>query len=263
MKTYNEEIADSHENAFERALEEKDSQEATTEAEDEGYSSELTEDIDFEVTVGEPEKEEAPKEPSTAEAISKLADALTAGQPKSDEITVKQRPGVEVVDVEAVRKEFNDKLHESEDPFTVAMGATEKVFGPQIAAQARVIQELKRDNMKTDPDKAYILNKYAKAVENVVAELPAGQQNHPDVYVYAVNKVMQENIDEVIEHKVEERLKAKTTRTAPGAVNTLGPGLGATPPRKKQKVYATKTDEAQARKHGLSLRNYLVGKGKI
>lgn len=273
MKPLSVERQESQSAAFDTALAERDEQEAMEEVGGTDVDPLVIEPVtdDFDVVVGEPEPEpEETKPDGTGEAISKLVDVLADRlAPAPVEIEVPARPGIEAVDVEAVKKEFNEKLHESEDPFSVAIGATEKVFGPTIARQAREIQELKKETLKSDPDKKFILENHGKEVEKVVAELPAAQQNHPDIYVYAVNQVMMSHMDDIVERRVNARLEegkpkiAVTTR--PGATNSLGgggTGGGSSKPKKK-KYYASKTDEAMARKFGMSLKNYLVSQGKI
>lgn len=262
MKTYSEEIEESRQSAFDAALEEKDVAEAQQEDTPREYV--LGEDnYDVDVQIGEPEPEPEPVAEDTTSVLNKLVDVLTANQPKPVEEKAKERPGIPTANISEIQKEFNDKLHETEDPFTLAMSATEKVFGSQLAAQARVIQELKRDALKADPDKAFIMDNYKKDIEDIVAGLPAEQQNHPDVYVYAVNKVSTDHISELVEHKMKAELESRTTRTAPGSNNVLGATGPATPAKKRKKVYATKHDEAMARKHGLKLKDYLVSRGKI
>lgn len=261
MIPYAEEKLKAQTEIFESAVEEKDEdlQPQPKYVEIEDYSEDEDIDISFDAVDDTP----VAKEPSTNEVLSKLAELIAGKTPAPATPEAPKRPGIPTVDLEAVRKTFNDQLHESEDPFTVAMQATQQVFGGQIAQQARVIQELKKEVLKNDPDKAYVFKTYNHEVETIVASLPADQQNHPDVYDYAVNQVMLKHIGDIVTRKAEEIIAGKApARVSPGAVRTVGQTNGAQPV-KKRKVQATRTDEAMAQRYGMSLRDYLMTRGKI
>ena len=67
---------------------------------------------------------------------------------------------------------------------------------------------------------------------------------------------------EILEAKVDERLSAKTH---PGATPSLGSTRTATskPKKKTKTVYASARDKAEAKRYGVSLKDYLKGQGKL
>lgn len=264
MKTYKEEIAESGNDAFARAIDDADHEEELEDAVELPIAGIDPDDIDV-VMEDANEVVEEPKETEdkTDAVLNKLADALMANQPKPEKKTPKARPSIPQVNISEVQKEFNEKLHDSEDPFTVAMEATQKVFGSQIAAQARELQELKKEVLKKSDEHALVFDKYGAEIEDVVANLPANQQDHPDVYGYAVNKVTQEHMNDIVEARVKAELEKQAVTTRPGATATLGKTSGTTPTKRRRTVRATKTDEAMAARYGMKLKDYLIAQGKI
>jgi len=218
---------------------------------------------DVEVIEGEaPEPEPEPdKSDSESNLLGKLVDLLDGRQPVPAAPVIPKRAELPVIDREEVRKKFNDKLHETDDPFALVEESAQALVGGTLAQQSLEIQKLKKEVLKNDPINNMVLSNWENEVETVISGLPANQQVHPDAYEYAIKQVRDKHFMEILESKVDERVSAKTR---PGKTPSLGANqTEPTPKRKTKKVYASLRDKAEAKRYGLSLENYLLSQGKI
>lgn len=252
--------------AFEDALSAREEEEASQESE-KTFTVPESQDDEVEIVDGDPPdpEEEANKSDTESNLLGRLVDALEKREtPRQDEPAPPQRAQAQPVDMEALRKKFNEKLHETDDPFSLVQESAEALVGGVLAQQSREIQTLKRDAMKADPINSMIFEKWGNEVETVIAGLPANQQNHPDAYQFAVTQVRDKHFMEILNAQVEERVSAKLKPGhTPGLGETSNASLSSTTKRKTRKVYASPQDKAEAKRYGLSVENYLRSRGKI
>lgn len=255
--------AESNADAFDVALAQKAAQE---EQEDSQVALPELSDIDEEVEVIEGEPEPDPEEDKVdgeSNLLERLVGALESRPaPEAPKKEIPKRAELPQVDIAAVKKKFDEKLHEVDNPSELLDEYANAVIGNALAQQSREIQELKKDRLLVDPINKMVFDKWGDEIETVVATLPAQQQNHPDAYKYAVERVRNEHFTEILDAQVEARA---ITKTRPGATATLGQQQAAATSTKKKvrKVYASSTDRAEAKRHGISLENYLKGVGKL
>lgn len=255
--------AETGEDAFASALAEKDELEMQEEEQKEA-SVELSDDSEIEIVDDEPEPEpEEPKSDTGSDLLlGKLVDLLSSNQPQAPAHVAKQRAALPSVDREAIRKTFNEQLHETDDPYALVESAAQALVGRSLADQSLQIQALKKDALKADPINATVFENWGTEVEDTIADLPPGQQVHPDAYQYALEKVRNKHFQELLDMEANKRVAAKTR---PGKTSSLGAtrGSAVTPKKKVKKVYASEHDKRQANAYGLSLKDYLVSRGKI
>lgn len=262
MKPYAQERAESGQATFSAALKAKEEEEDYVEEEVLEEPLEEPDDDDIEVYVSDEDEEPEEKEPDSFE---RLADLLTQRQQPvvPVEEAVPERAPIPEADMAAIRKKFDDKLHEVDNPSELLDEYANALVGGALAKQNLEIQKLKKDALKADPDKRYILETYEKDVERVISSLPANQQTHPDAYDYAVNQVMLKKMPELKQHWIDEAKPKKAASTRPGKTKTArGGGQGGTS-NGKVRVRATKRDEAMARAYGMSVKAWLKRSGKI
>lgn len=194
----------------------------------------------------------APTDPAVLSILQSLADAQVAqNAPKRLERAVPTK-----VDMVALKKEFNEKLHETDDPAALVERYAASMLGPQMASQNLELQKLKKDTLKINPQYKIVLEDYADEVEQVIAGLPATQQSHPDAYKYAADKILTERFVEVAA-KVNGT-PTKVVRTRPGKTKMAG-GQGAgqnSTPRKKNLKY-TSADTMGAKRYGMKVQDYV------
>jgi len=220
---------------------------------------------EVEVVEGEPEPEPEPdKVDGASDLLERLVGVLESRPaPEAAKPEVPKRAELPQVDLVEMKKKFNEKLHETDDPSALIDEYAQAILGNTLAAQSREIQELKKDRLQTDPINKLVFDKWGDEVETVVANLPVAQQNHPDAYKYAVERVRNDHFTEILDAQVEERTVAKTR---PGATTSLGQQQVAattSATRKTKKVYASPRDKAEAKRHGIALKDYLKGIGKL
>jgi hypothetical protein len=254
---------ETQQSAFSEAVAQKNDEDDITPQ----YKEELSkpeEYDDIEVIEGEPDPEVEPdtgKSDSESNVLGRLVDLLEDRKAPVAVPEIRKRAVLPVVDREEVRKKFNDKLHETDDPFALVEESAQALMGGTLAQQSLEIQKLKKEALKSDPINKMVFDNWDGEVESAIADLPANQQIHPDAYEYAIKQVRDKHFMEILESKVDERISAKTR---PGKTATLGattPGGGTK--RKTKKVYASPRDKSEAKRYGLSLENYLMSQGKI
>jgi hypothetical protein len=249
---------ETNQSAFDEALNERAEEESVEES-GRGLSLPEIEDTDFEIVEGEPEPEPTIELDTESNTLGRLVDLLENRQAPVPVVEAPKRAVAVPVDREALRKKFNEQLHETDDPFALVEESANALIGGQTAALSLEVQKLKKEVLKNDPINKMVLDKWGTEVETVIAGLQASQQNHPDAYSYAIRQVRDTHFDEILESQVTERVSAKTR---PGKTATLG-ATPTTTKRKTKKVYASQRDKNEAKRYGLSLENYLVSQGKI
>lgn len=248
--------------AFESALSEQDLIE-TEEEQVVVESSEEVDDPEIEIVEGEVPKEEEPasKVDTESNLLERLVDVLGENKAKPVAPTVKARAELPTVDRAEIRKTFNEKLHETDDPYALFESTAQSLVGNELAKQNLEIQGLKKAVLKNDPVNAIVFENWDDEIENVISDLPAGQQNHPDAYQYAVEKIRNVHFLELVSLEADKKIAAKVR---PGKTVTLGQTQGVTTAKKKpKKVYASQRDKQMAKSYGLSLKAYLQSQDKI
>jgi len=264
IKPFAEVAQESKEEVFESAVNEtlQEEEQESPQIVEEGS---VDDDAEIEVVVGEPPKEEPKEEVKptvSAETpiLEKLVDLLSE-RPKVETEKPKRAP-IPVVNKEEVKKEFNSKLFDTDDPFALVEKSAEALVGSALAKQSLEIQKLKKEVLKNDPVNKIVFDKWEDEIERTISSLPPEQQVHPDAYDYAIRQVKDAHFDEILEAKIEEKLAAKSK---PGKTMVMGE-THITQPKaqsKKKIVYATSRDKAEARRFGISLEDYLRAKGRI
>ena len=274
MKPYQKVKEDDMNEAFKKSLEELDEKEENVQ-----FSIQIPEPEDVEI-VNEGEVVEEEEKPAAEDSVERLASVLAdrlappPTSPKEEELPPEELPPP--VDMKKIEAEFNEKLHETDNPFELVMGSAAQVFGGQLAVQAKEIQQLKKEKLMADPTYGVVFQKWPNEVEKIVRGLPAEQRNNPEVYNYAAGQVMQKHMGEVINLRVDEAIagreeaapepegdKRKNSRISgqAGISGTGGRSTGGG--RKKRRVPASELDKKMAKAYGMRLQDYLLAKGKI
>ena len=264
MKLYSEEREESGSATFSAAVADKL---------DDGSEENFHIPAEEEVQVVDPEnvdvyvsdEPEAVEEEEKVDPINRLADMLTTRlAPGEEKKVVPKRAAPQAVDMVKLKKDFDTKLHEVDDPSNLVDQYVEAKYGNTIMAQNLEIQKLKRDALVNDPDKKFIMDNYSDDVETMIAELPPAQQNHPDAYDYAINQVTLKNMSALRTHWLEQETKKTPTRVKPGKNSVVGRGAGPSGTgTTKKRVRATKADEANARRYGMTVKQWLVKEGRL
>lgn len=267
MKPFQAERSESGQTAFQKALAHQDDNDNYVEPDQvEDDDDEQTDPDNIEVYVSdEPEVEETEEKVDPMERLADLLERRDAPKPVKREVPKRAELGT--ADMAALKKKFDEKLHEVDKPSDLLDEYAEALVGSRLAYSNLEIQKLKRETLKNDPDKSFILEEFGDDVETVIANLPANQQTHPDAYDYAVKQVMVERISDLRAHWLQEEKGPKPTTTRLGKTKTVGGGgqgtTGKASKPKKQVVRATKADEANARRYGMPVKQWLIKIGKI
>lgn len=260
MKPYSEEREESGRETFDNAIRGQEENLPTNFELPEPEETTSYEDVDIVVSDEPLEEDKSVK----LDPIDRLANLLAEqNAPKVVEKIAPARAVSQTADIAAIKKKFDEKLHEVARPSELLDEYAEAVFGNALASQNLEIQKLKLANMQVDPDKKFILDNYGVEVETIIAELPAVQQNNPNAYEYAINQVTLKNMDAVKAHWIEEAGSKKTVGTRPGKTQTVGGGGQRTTSSKRKTIRATKADEARARMYGMPVKAWLRKEGRI
>lgn len=210
------------------------------------------------------ETEEAGKVDTTSNLLEKLTDAITSRPvaPTPEPAAPPARAALPTVNKEEVRKKFNEKLHETDDPFALVEESAQALVGGALAAQSQEIQELRKATLKVDPINSIIFEKWENEVETVISNLPAAQQVNPKAYDYALKEVRDRHFNEILDMKVDEKVAAKQ-RPGPTATINSTRGESTATKRKVRKVAVSQRDRNEAKRYGMTLNGYLQARGKI
>ena len=252
-----------NQSAFSTALAEKEEEELKVE-EDKKVPTVDFEEEEIEIIEGDPELEKEKEKPDKVDTesnmLGKLVDLLSEKKSPEPVKEIKQRAVVAPIDREELRKKYNEKLHETDDPFSLLEESAQALVGGATASLSSEVQKLKKEVLKNDPINKMVFDNWNDEIENAISDLPANQQNHPDAYNYALKQVRDSHFLEILEAKVDERLSAKTR---PGKTATLGSTTAKPGKKPPKKVYASLRDKSEAKRYGLSLENYLRSRDKI
>lgn len=219
-------------------------------------------DAEMELVDSLEEEEEAPVPVAapTDPAVLSILETLANNQAAINAPRRKERQTVAPVDLVALKKEFNEKLHETDDPAALVEKYAASLLGPQMASQNLELQKLKKDTLKVNPQYKVVLEDYADEVEDVIASLPVGQQSHPDAYKYAADKVLTNRFVEIAgkinnDGTIKPR---KPASTRPGKTRMVGgQGAGQTASTRKRNVKYTNADLNGAKRYGMKVQDYV------
>ncbi len=171
-----------------------------------------------------------------------------------------------------------------------ALGILRETIGKEVAPVIQNLQNITvqqgRRLLELDPEKGTYFKKYKGEIDEFVRGLPPVQQMTPGVYDFAYDRVMstkqneivEEKVNATIEQRVNEALKKKlkelgieeegqetedkATKKSTYTESSKGMGVVRTSATTR-KIVATVEDRRRAEEKGLSLRDYLIGIGKI
>ena len=181
-------------------------------------------------------------------------------------------------------KRFSDQLFKSDNPKELFQEMMNRMAGPYVNEQRSQLSKVNKQLLMRDEEKGPRFKKYASEIEAFVKSLPAEQQNHPDVWEYAYQQVMQRHQDELIQEEVDRKVKelmesreqepsssssAERQRGgSPASGNqrrgtTGGVGTGSlSPTKKKKRVTLTEQDYRKMHQLGMTERDYAEWKGR-
>jgi len=163
--------------------------------------------------------------------------------------------------------------------------AVARYTGTQTGQLMGMLSAQNKKLLALDSETGPVFNRYKSEIEKVVSELPQQQQNHPQVWEYALNQVKEkhkgelqaEEVSEQVERVVQKRLEELGIDT--NALNDTGSKKKARPAYmesgrgsanvstssggKKRKVYATAEDKRIADIKGVPIEQYLKNKGRL
>lgn len=205
-----------------------------------------------------------------ANSMKELKEVLSGqGEPAN----VQQKPGESDEDFE---KRLEQELFADGQSAKAIKEAVQR-YGGMGQVMSYISQQNKR-LLKLDEESGPIFKRYESEIENVVNKLPPDQQNHPQVWEYALGQVKErhkdelqsESVEQMVQRRVQEELEklgvsgqqegTKGKKSAPFVES--GSGSANRGGRKKKTVYVTETDKRNARESGLPLEHYLRKIGK-
>lgn len=166
--------------------------------------------------------------------------------------------------------------------------AMRELVGREVAPAFQNLQSItvqqSRRILELDPDKGGYFKKYREEIDETVRNLPPEQRLNPGVYDWAYDKVIASKQGEIVEEKVQSRIDKLVEEKVKAKLKELGveeegeegeekpvrrttyteTGRSAgSKPSPVKRVIATADDRRRAEEKGLSLRDYLIGIGKM
>jgi hypothetical protein len=205
------------------------------------------------------------------QGIADLGDKLQ-GQQRAQQNVPQQQPGESLA---AFKERFNKELWKSKDPFSLIQQAAAQVVAPAFQELSRGTATANKRALLSDSEDGPVFKKYKKEVENLVASLPANQQNNPQVWDYALQQVKQNHSSELEEERIErivaERLaelghdgrgsRSEPSTRSPKADERTEPAFSesASAGRRspKKKAFLTQEDYVIMQQKGISERDYV------
>lgn len=203
------------------------------------------------------------------EIMSKMADALTSlaelQKPPEQKVTKKERAKLQQVDMNQFKQEFNKKLLDSDDQFSVMLDFANKMVAPQLTQQNLKLQELQKNLLINQDEKySYIFDNYEVEVENIISSFDPAMQNHPDAYKYAADQILVKNFNKIaaglnkagVVTESEEPIAKRPVKTVMAGSSSAQSSSGSA---KRVQKY-TQRDVLGAKKMGMELKTYLSWK---
>lgn len=204
-----------------------------------------------------------------ADSMKELKEVLSG---QNEPANVQQQPGESDEDFE---KRLEQELFADGQSAKAIKEAVQR-YGGMGQIMSYISQQNKR-LLKLDEESGPIFKRYESEIENVVKKLPPDQQNHPQVWEYALGQVkdrhkdelQSESVEQMVQRRVQEELaKLGVNGQSAGSSKQSGPfvesgsGSANRGGRKKKTVYVTEDDKRNARESGLPLEHYLRKIGK-
>jgi len=213
-----------------------------------------------------------------ASGLKELKEALSGPETPAN---VQQQPGESDADFE---KRIETELFAEGKSAKAIKEAIQRYGGAPINQLMTMLSQQNKRILKLDEETGPVFKRYEAEIENVVKKLPVEQQNHPQVWEYALNQVKENHKGELeqdeISAKVQQGVRDALTAMGldPDKVHTGG---GARPKepvfmesgggagsaniggKKTRKVFATAEDKIIAQKKGVPLDRYLKSIGKM
>lgn len=240
-------------------------------------------EVEFEMDDGvEEEQEVTPETPITRaelEDLKKKADSGTQVAQALQQLAGQRGPAPAPEkqageSPEQFRKRINEAIFASDDPYGLIAEIAKREVAPFIGQQGQGASQLAKKVMELDPEKGPTFKKYKKEIEEFVGQLPAEQRILPQVWEYAhtqvaarhIDDIQQEKIDQILEKKLDERLRElgidpDKARAARPGVSYAETGGGA-PQGRRRVVRYTQADLEAADRKGLSIEDYMMTKGR-
>lgn len=170
--------------------------------------------------------------------------------------------------------EFRERLKDNflEDPYQYLDSYMSRRLAPEIQRLMEGNIEITKKLMRNDPEKGKNFKKYEKQIEEKVKSYPPQERLfNKDIYEKAYKEVVSENIDDLIEEKVRERLealersdgeKSKGSSEEEYRHTEVGgnPNPSLTGQRKKKRVVLTDEDREYCDKRGIPYNVYAARK---
>lgn len=213
-----------------------------------------------------------------ASGLKELKEALSGPETPAN---VQQQPGESDADFE---KRIETELFAEGKSAKAIREAVQRYGGAPINQLMTMLSQQNKRILRLDEETGPIFKRYETEIENVVKKLPVEQQNHPQVWEYALNQVKenhkgeleQDEISAKVQQGVREALTAMgldpdKAQTAGGkkpkepVFMESGGGAGSANigGKKTRKVFATAEDKVRAQKLGVPLDRYLKNIGKM
>lgn len=208
-----------------------------------------------------------------AEGLKELKDVL--GSQQQQPANLQQQPGES--DEEFEKRLEQDLFAEGKSGKAIKE-AVQRYGGGQVSQLMSMISAQNKKLMQLDEENGPIFKRYKGEIEKIVQDLPVEQQNHPQVWEYALTQVknthrdelQEETVEQLVERRVAEKLKemgigeggsTATKRTAhvEGASGRGSANAGAG--RGKKRVYVTDEDRRIANEKGIPVEKYIERKG--
>lgn len=213
-----------------------------------------------------------------ADGLKELKEALKGPDTPAN---VQQQPGESDADFE---KRIEAELFAEGKSAKAIKEAIERYGGSQIGQLMMMFSQQNKRLLKLDEETGPVFKRYEDEIEGFVKKLPIEQQNHPQVWEYALNQVKdrhkdeleQDHISELVAKGVRDTLAAmgidpdnvqgaqKAKGKAPVFIESgSGTGSANIGGKKTKKVFATAEDRIIAQKKGIPLERYLKNIGKL
>lgn len=168
---------------------------------------------EYEQLSQKPEKESGTAD-SVDQVMSKLAKAINDG--RAPEGTGQVQPQQQGESWEDYLKRVDDELF-GDKPSKAIVGIVERMTGGTVAQMGQIMMGQAKKLMELDPEKGKYYKKYKGEIEEKLKSYPAQWQNNPqaleqaykDVLVEHQEELRSEGLEEMVEQRVKEALKAR------------------------------------------------------